>query len=277
MEILFHVCEKPHNLLLADRRLERAQCVAINGPCNQPSAPHSPFPRSARRSTYIRPRQDGLSSVAKFKLVCADTMHRSEIFNSASHLVGATAALAGASVLVVLAAQDGDVRRIVAFSVYGASLFFLYLMSSLYHGLSGRAKLVFRVLDHQAIYLLIAGTYTPFTLLTLRGVVGWWLFGAIWSMAAIGMLLDVLQRNGRRILPMIIYLAMGWLVVLALDPLLAALPAQGMRWLVAGGVFYTSGVVFYAVDHRYHWAHGVWHLFVLAGSVSHYFAILFYI
>ena len=204
-------------------------------------------------------------------------MHRSEIFNSVSHLIGATAALAGAALLVVLAAQDGDVRRLVAFSVYGLSLFFLYLMSTLYHGLRGRAKVVFRVLDHQAIYLLIAGTSTPFALLTLRGEVGWWLFGAIWSMAAIGMLLDALQRNGRRIIPVIIYLAMGWLVLLALDPLLAALPVQGMRWLVAGGIFYTSGIVFYAVDHRYHWAHGVWHLFVLAGSVSHYFAILFYI
>lgn len=204
-------------------------------------------------------------------------MHRSEVFNSVSHLIGATAALAGAALLVVLAAQDGDVRRIVAFSVYGLSLFFLYLMSTLYHGLKGRAKAMFRVLDHQAIYLLIAGTYTPFALLTLRGVVGWWLFGAIWSMAAIGMLLDLLQRDGRRIIPVIIYLAMGWLVVLALDPLLAALPVQGVRWLVAGGLFYTSGVVFYALDHRYHWAHGVWHLFVLAGSVSHYFAILFYI
>jgi hemolysin III len=204
-------------------------------------------------------------------------MHRSEVFNSVSHLIGATAALAGAALLVVLAAQDGDVRRIIAFSVYGLSLFFLYLMSTLYHGSRGRAKAVLRVLDHQAIYLLIAGTYTPFALLTLRGVVGWWLFGAIWSMAAIGMLLDLLQRNGRRIIPVIIYLAMGWLVVLALDPLLAALPVQGVRWLVAGGIFYTSGVVFYAVDHRYHWAHGVWHLFVLAGSVSHYFAILFYI
>ncbi len=204
-------------------------------------------------------------------------MYRSEVFNSVSHMIGATAALAGTAVLVVLAAQDGDTRRIVAFSVYGLSLFFLYLMSTLYHGLRGRAKAVFRVLDHQAIYLLIAGTYTPFTLLTLRGVVGWWLFGAIWSMAAIGMLLDAVQRDGRRIIPLIIYLAMGWLVVLALDPLLAALPAQGVRWLVAGGIFYTSGVVFYALDHRYHWAHGVWHLFVLAGSVSHYFAILFYI
>ncbi len=204
-------------------------------------------------------------------------VHRSEIFNSVSHLIGATAALAGASLLVVLAAQDGDTRKVVAFSVYGLSLFFLYLMSTLYHGLRGRAKAVFRVLDHQAIYLLIAGTYTPFTLLTLRGVVGWWLFGAIWGMATVGMLLDVLQRNGRRIIPLIIYLAMGWLVVLALDPLLAALPAQGMRWLLAGGIFYTSGIVFYAMDHRYPWAHGVWHVFVLAGSVSHYFAILFYI
>lgn len=204
-------------------------------------------------------------------------MHRSEIFNSVSHLVGAAAAFAGAAVLVVLAANDGDVRKIVAFSVYGLSLFLLYLMSTLYHGLEGRAKAVFRALDHQSIYLLIAGTYTPFTLVTLRGAVGWWLFAAIWALAAFGMVLDALPRKGRRIIPVVIYLVMGWMVVFALDPLLVALPMAGMRWLLAGGIFYTAGVVFYALDSRYSWAHGVWHLFVLAGSVSHYCAILFYV
>jgi hemolysin III len=203
-------------------------------------------------------------------------MYEGERFNSISHLIGATLALAGVVVLLVVAATDGGARRIVAFSVYGATLFLLYLVSTLYHGLPGRAKHVFRILDHQAIYLLIAGTYTPFTLVTLNGAVGWWMFGAIWGMAVIGMVLDALPRRGARIVPFFIYFAMGWLVLVALDPLLAALPRAGFYWLLAGGILYTSGIVFFALDRRYPWAHGVWHLFVLGGSVSHYVAILRY-
>lgn len=203
-------------------------------------------------------------------------MHKGERFNSISHLIGAALALAGVAVLLVMAAFEGGARRIVAFSVYGATLFLLYLVSTLYHGLPGRAKHVFRILDHQAIYLLIAGTYTPFTLVTLNGAVGWWMFGAIWGMAVIGMVLDALPRRGARIVPFFIYFVMGWLVLVALDPLLAALPRAGFYWLLAGGVLYTSGIVFFALDRRYPWAHGVWHLFVLGGSVSHYVAILRY-
>lgn len=203
-------------------------------------------------------------------------MRKGERFSSITHLVGATLALAGVVVLLVLAAADGDSRRIVSFSVYGTTLFLLYLVSTLYHSLPGRAKQVFRILDHQAIYLLIAGTYTPFTLVTLNGPVGWWLFGAIWAMAVIGMVIDALPRRGARVVPFIIYFVMGWLVLLALKPLLAALPAAGFYWLLAGGIFYTAGIVFFALDSRYGWAHGVWHLFVLAGSISHYVAILRY-
>jgi hemolysin III len=173
--------------------------------------------------------------------------------------------------------QDGDVRRMVAFSVYGASLFLLYLVSTLYHSLQGRAKRIFRILDHQAIYLLIAGTYTPFTLITLSGPVGWWMFAAIWGLALLGMIIDALPLRGARVVPIIIYLVMGWMVLLALDPLLHSLPRTGVYWLAGGGIFYTSGVVFYALDKRYPWMHGVWHLFVLAGSISHYVAILVYV
>ena len=204
-------------------------------------------------------------------------MVKGERFNSMSHLVGATLALAGAVVLIVVASNDGGARRIVAFSVYGTSLFLLYLISTLYHGLPGRAKHVFRILDHQAIYLLIAGSYTPFTLVTLHGAVGWWLFGAVWGMAVLGMVLDALPRRGTRVLPYIIYLVMGWIIVVALKPLLAVLPHAGFLWLLTGGILYTSGIVFYALDNRYPWMHGVWHLFVLAGSVSHYVAILVYV
>jgi hemolysin III len=205
-------------------------------------------------------------------------MIKSERFNSISHLVGAVLALAGTVVLVVVASQGGDTRRIVSFSIYGATLFLLYLISTLYHGLpTGRAKHVFRVLDHQAIYLLIAGSYTPFTLVTLDGSVGWWLFGAIWGMAALGLVLDALPRRGARVVPLVIYFVMGWLILLAIKPLLASLPHTGFIWLLAGGLFYTSGIVFYALDSRYPWMHGVWHLFVLAGSISHYVAILVYV
>ncbi|MCW8841594.1 MAG: hemolysin III family protein [Gammaproteobacteria bacterium] len=200
-----------------------------------------------------------------------------ERFNSVSHLIGAILALVGVVVLIVAAAERGEALRLVAFSIYGTTLFLLYLVSTIYHGLEGRAKAVFRVLDHQAIYLLIAGTYTPFTLLTLNGTLGWWLFGAIWGMAAFGLVLDAVVRDGRRILPVIIYLLMGWMVVLALDPLLAALPPEGFRWLLAGGLFYTMGVSFFILDHWYPWAHAIWHLFVLAGSVSHYFSILLHV
>jgi len=205
-------------------------------------------------------------------------MIRGERFNSISHLVGAALALAGAVVLVVVASRGGDAYRIVSFSIYGTTLFLLYLMSTLYHGLpQGRAKRVFRVLDHQAIYLLIAGSYTPFTLVSLNGGVGWWMFGAIWGLAVLGLVLDALPLRGARVLPMVIYLVMGWLIVLALKPLLAVLPPAGFVWLLTGGLFYTSGIVFYALDQRYPWMHGVWHLFVLAGSVSHYVAILVYV
>lgn len=204
-------------------------------------------------------------------------MIKGERFNSISHLVGAALALAGLVVLVVVASQDGDTRRIVSFSVYGATLFLLYLISTLYHGLPGRAKHVFRILDHQAIYLLIAGSYTPFTLVTLNGAVGWWMFGAIWGLAVLGLVLDALPRRGARVLPFVIYFVMGWMILLALDPLLETLPLAGFWWLLAGGSFYTSGIVFFALDRRYPWMHGVWHLFVLAGSVSHFVAILFYV
>ena len=205
-------------------------------------------------------------------------MIKGERFNSISHLVGAALALAGAVVLVVVASQDGGAQRVVAFSVYGATLFLLYLVSTLYHGLPpGRAKQVFRILDHQAIYLLIAGSYTPFTLVSLDGIVGWWMFGAIWGMALLGLVLDALPRRGARVLPLIIYFLMGWLILLAIDPLLAVLSRAGFIWLLTGGIFYTSGIVFYALDRRYPWMHGIWHLFVLAGSISHYVAILLYV
>ncbi len=204
-------------------------------------------------------------------------MYPGERFNSVSHLVGAVLALAGMVALIVIAARQGDPWKIVSFSVYGACLFGLYAFSTLYHSLRHRAKAVFRKLDHLAIYLLIAGTYTPFALVTLRGGWGWSLFGAVWGLAAVGMALEFLPHRGARILPVVIYVLMGWLVLIALKPLLQALPWAGFVWLLLGGLFYTFGIIFYVLDAKLRHAHGVWHLFVLAGSISHYIAISLYV
>jgi hemolysin III len=204
-------------------------------------------------------------------------MYKGERFNSITHLVGALLAAAGMSLLVVLASLQGDPWKIVSFSVYGATLLILYLFSTLYHSLRGRAQAVFRVLDHAAIYLLIAGTYTPFSLVALRGAWGWSLFGAVWGLATLGIVVDSLPRKGRRVLPIVIYVLMGWLVLFALRPLVRALPVGGMIWLVAGGLLYTAGIGFYLASKRLRHAHGVWHLFVLAGSITHYISILLYL
>jgi len=204
-------------------------------------------------------------------------MYHGERFNSISHLVGAVLALIGVTVLVTLAGVSGGATRIISFSVYGTTLFLLYAASTLYHSLRGRAKAIFQVLDHHAIYLLIAGTYTPFTLVALKGETGWWLFGAVWGLALAGIVIDTLRRKGGGLLSVAIYLLMGWLILFALGPIIAALPPSGFWWLVSGGLFYTVGVIFYALDKRWPWCHGIWHLFVLAGSLSHYFTILLYL
>jgi hemolysin III len=180
-------------------------------------------------------------------------------------------------VLVVLAALSGDAWKVVGVTIYGVTLVSLYSISGLYHSVRGRPKNVLRALDHQSIYLLIAGSYTPFCLVTLRGPWGWSLFGIVWGLAVLGGLQELRARTGARILSVVIYLLMGWVAVAALFPLLDALGPAGFAWLAAGGVFYTVGIVFYALDARLAHAHGVWHLFVLAGSASHYYAILKYV
>ncbi|MDS4021885.1 MAG: hemolysin III family protein [Candidatus Competibacter sp.] len=204
-------------------------------------------------------------------------MYRGERFNSISHLVGAVAALVGLVIVVVVAARQGDPWKIVSFSVYGATLFSLYTISTLYHSLRGRAKRIFRKLDHLSIYFLIAGTYTPFTLVTLRGAWGWTIFGIIWGLALVGIVLETLPQKGNRVLSVVVYVLMGWLVLVALEPLLQALPPAGFIWLLLGGIFYTGGLAFYMFDEKVRHFHGVWHLFVLAGSISHYMTILFYV
>ncbi len=204
-------------------------------------------------------------------------MYHGEKFNAVSHLAGAVLALAGSIVLIVQAVLGGDPWKVVSVSIYGTTLVLLYSFSALYHGLHGRIKDTLRKLDHHSIYLLIAGTYTPFCLVTLRGPWGWSLLGVVWGLAALGMLQELRPRSGARILSVVIYVAMGWVAIVALIPLLQALGPAGFAWLVGGGLFYTAGIVFYALDTRLSHAHGIWHLFVLAGSATHYVAILAFV
>ena len=204
-------------------------------------------------------------------------MVHGERFNALTHLVATTLVLPGAIVLVVLSALGGDPWKVVGVSVYGVALVLLFTFSTLYHSLRGRAKHVLRKLDHQGIYLLIAGSYTPFCLVTLRGAWGWSLLGVVWGLAVLGSLQELRPRSDARILSLVIYVVMGWLALIALVPLLHALGPAGFAWVAAGGAFYTVGIVFYALDTRVTHAHGVWHLFVIAGSGAHYFAILRYV
>ena len=204
-------------------------------------------------------------------------MYHGERFNSISHTVGAALAAIGGVILIVVAARTGDAWKIVSCCVYAAMLLTLDLTSTLYHSVRGKAKAVLQRLDHCAIYLLIAGTYTPFMLVTLRGPWGWSLFGVVWGLAIIGIVQEYVYAKGARILSLVIYVAMGWLIVIGIKPLLAALEWNGFLWLVAGGLCYTGGIAFYATDHKLRHGHGIWHLFVLAGSSCHFVAILFYV
>ena len=204
-------------------------------------------------------------------------MYRGERFNAWTHLVGALMSVVGVMVLVGMAIGMGDPWKIVSVSIFGATLILLYSASTLYHSVRGRAKDILRKLDHLSIYLLIAGTYTPFCLVTLRGPWGWTLFGVVWGLAVIGMLQEIKPRSDARIMSLVIYAVMGWVVVIAVKPLLDRIETAGFVWLVAGGLLYTLGIVFYAFDSRFrHW-HGIWHLFVIGGSLAHYVAIAFYV
>lgn len=204
-------------------------------------------------------------------------MYYGERLNSYTHLAGTLLAAVGAPVLVVLAARSGDVWKIVGCSIYGAALLLLYCASTFYHGVRGRAKAILRKLDHCSIYLLIAGTYTPFALVTLRGPWGWTLFGLAWGLAAVGIAQEFVFGKGKRRLSTLIYIVMGWMAVAALRPLAAGLGAHGLAWLLAGGLLYSGGIVFYLLDERVRHFHGVWHLFVLGGSAAHFIAIAFYV
>jgi hemolysin III len=204
-------------------------------------------------------------------------MYPGERFNSWTHLAGALLSVLATALLATQAARTGDAWKIVGASVFGATLILLYTASTLYHSLRGRAKEVLRKFDHCAIYLLIAGSYTPLALVSLRGTWGWSLFGVSWGLALLGVVQEIWWASGARWLSMVIYLAMGWLALVAVMPLLRALTPAGFAWLVAGGAFYTLGIVFYVLDQRWPPAHGVWHLFVLGGSTMHVVTVLRYV
>lgn len=199
---------------------------------------------------------------------------REEAFNSLAHGFGLVFSIVGVIALVSLALLRGTRWHLVGSSVYGVTLVFLYTASTLYHGFrSPTAKRILRILDHTGIYLLIAGTYTPFLLINLRGHWGWTLLTLVWTVCLVGIIFKVFSTGRFEIISTLTYVAMGWLIVVAVKPFLSFVPMNAVMWLLAGGLFYTSGVVFFAWE-RLRYSHGIWHLFVLAGSVCHFVAVV---
>jgi hemolysin III len=209
--------------------------------------------------------------------VTGDYSIAEEIAHAITHGVGILLSIAALTILVAFAALRGDAWHIVSCSIYGSSLVLLYTASTLYHALPApRAKGVFRTLDHAAIYVLIAGTYTPFTLVNLRGGWGWTLFGVAWGLAIFGVVLEAVAKPRVRILSLVLYLGLGWMAAIAVKPLFDSVAVGGLVLMLLGGLAYTGGVVFYCWE-RLPYNHAIWHIFVLAGSVFHYFAVLFYV
>ena len=200
-----------------------------------------------------------------------------ELANSVTHGIGFLLSLAGLTLLVVFAAQRGTAMHIVACSIYGVTLALMYLASTLYHSVTNpRARQVLQIFDHSSIYLLIAGTYTPITLVTLDGGWGWGMFGVVWGLAIIGILFKLFFTGRWSLLSSAIYLAMGWMSLLIIKPLLQNAPAGLVWWFLAGGLVYSLGVIFYTLKRIPH-HHAIWHLFVMGGSICHFFAIMLYV
>lgn len=201
---------------------------------------------------------------------------REELWNCITHGVGVCFSVV-ALVLLLFYASGGGPRHVMSAAIFGVTLILLYAASTLYHSFrKPRLKSFFKILDHSCIYLLIAGTYTPFLMVTLRGVLGWTMFAVIWLMAVAGVLFKIFFVHRFKILSTIAYIFMGWIIIFAIKPLTAALPSGGLVWLVAGGLAYTTGAIFYAW-HRLPFNHAIWHIFVLAGSACHFFAVIFYV
>ncbi len=200
-----------------------------------------------------------------------------ELANSITHGVSAFLTCAGAAVLITLASLKASAWHIVSFSIFSGALILLFVISTLYHSFkSPKVKYVMEILDHSSIFLVIAGTYTPLTLVTLHGVLGWWLFGIVWGLAAAGIVMKAFFTGRFRLVSTLLYLGMGWMILLAGKPLVASLPPGGLYFLLAGGIFYSLGTIFYLWKKLpYH--HAIWHLFVFAGALCHYFTLLFYV
>ncbi len=197
-----------------------------------------------------------------------------EIFNSVTHGVGGLLAIAGTAVLIVLAAIYSDAWGIVSSSIYGASLIILYTMSTLYHALTNRkAKTFFRIMDHDTIFLLIAGTYTPITLVPLRGALGWTLFGIVWGASVLGIVLNSIDLERFKKFSIVCYVAVGWVIVFAVKPMIQSCSPLSLWFLLIGGLCYTVGIVFYAIK-TVKYFHSIWHIFTIAGSVFQYFSIM---
>ncbi len=200
-----------------------------------------------------------------------------EIFNSIIHATGVLVSLAGLVLLIIFSSLYGTASHIVSCTVFGFTLVLLYTASTLYHSFrKPRIKHVFKIIDHSCIYVLIAGTYTPFMLITVRGVLGWTIFGIVWFLAVLGILFKTFFIHRFKILSTFAYILMGWLVIFAIKPIFQTLPGSAILWLVSGGLAYTGGTIFYAWK-KLPFNHAIWHLFVLAGSICHFFAVLFYV
>ncbi|MCF7741477.1 MAG: hemolysin III family protein [Candidatus Cloacimonetes bacterium] len=202
---------------------------------------------------------------------------KEEIASSITHGIGVALAVAALVILVVFASIQGNPWKIVSFSIYGASMIILYMASTFYHAFQKpKVKNVFKIFDHASIYILIAGTYTPFTLVTIRGGWGWSIFGIIWGLAITGIFFKAFFIHRFKLISTLLYVLMGWFIVIAMKEVLANLDTMGLIWLIIGGVSYTGGVFFYLND-KIKFNHAIWHLFVLGGSICHFFAILFHV
>ena len=202
---------------------------------------------------------------------------REELLNSITHGAGILLSIAALVLLIIFSSLYGSARHIVSCTIFGVTLILLYTSSTLYHSFQKpRVKQFFKIFDHSCIYLLIAGTYTPFLLVTLRGALGWTMFGVIWFLAFSGVVLKILFVHRFKIISTIAYLLMGWIIILAIKPLVDSMPFGGIIWLITGGLAYTLGVVFYAWK-KLPFNHAIWHLFVLVGSMCHFFAVIFYV
>ncbi|MBN1473118.1 MAG: hemolysin III family protein [Syntrophaceae bacterium] len=200
-----------------------------------------------------------------------------EILNSITHGTGALMSLAGLVLLIVFASLYGEARHIISCTIFGVSLVLLYTASTLYHSFrKPRVKFVFRIVDHSCIYILIAGTYTPFMLVAVRGVLGWTIFGIVWGMTVLGILFKLFFIHRFKILSTLAYIAMGWIAIFAIKPIFQSLSEGAIFWLIAGGLAYTVGIIFYAWK-KLPFNHAIWHLFVLAGSICHFVSVLFYV